>query len=284
MKAKFILFLLLSLMLTTSGCAGMIASRLADSMQSTMERQSDIDLLYQGLPSLLLLQEAMLNEQTDNATLLLAAARGESGYAEILEVFGEQDRARQHASKGAGYACRLLSSSLALPDACTAQLPFFEAALGQTTAEEVEALFWSATALGTNVRVEQGSPRSLILMPKILAVMKHLLDKAPTFYHGGPHFFLGYYYGSLPVMLGGNSELSRSHFERALEISDRRFLLIQVLYAESYARQTFDRQLFATLLTEVLEANLESNEKLLAANALAKKKAQLLLEQVDQLF
>ena len=167
-----------------------------------MERQDDIDMLYQGIPALLLLQESMLPPGTANEALLLAATRGESGYAELLEAYGEGERARQHARKGAGYACRLLDLRLGLADACSASLPAFRAALAAAPQDAVPALFWSASALGTDMREEQGSPGSLILMPKILAVMNRLVETAPTYYHGGPHLFLGYYYGSLPVMLG----------------------------------------------------------------------------------
>jgi hypothetical protein len=283
MIPKFLLFLLLPLFFLLSGCASMIAFQFTDPVQQTIERQEDLDLLYHGLPSLLLLQESMLLDQPDSSSLLQTAVRGESSYAELLKTYGETDRARQHAQKGAAYACRLMSLSLSLPHSCSADLKDFNASLQQAGSAAVGPLFWSASALGTSMRLEQGSSRSMILIPRILAIMNRLLQLDAAYYYGGPHLFLGYYYGSLPVMLGGRPEESRRHFEEALRLGKRKFLLAQVFYAESYARQTLNRQLFEDLLKEVLSANIEIPE-LGAVNALARRKAESLLKQEDQLF
>lgn len=261
----------------------MIASQFNNPVQQTIERQQNLDFLYHGLPSLLLLQESLLLDQPDSPDLLLAAVRGESSFAELLNTYGEAERARQHAQKGAGYACRLMSLSLFLPHSCSADLEDFNASLRQAESASVGPLFWSASALGTNIRLEQGSSQSMIMIPRIIAVMNHLLQLDAAYYYGGPHLFLGYYYGSLPVMLGGRPEESRRHFEEALRLGNRKFLLAQVFYAESYARQTQNRQLFENLLKEVLSAHTEIPE-LGAANALARRKADSLLKQEDQFF
>lgn len=113
--------------------------------------------------------------------------------------------------------------------------------------------------------------------------MTRLAATSPSYYYGGPHIFLGAFYGMFPPMLGGNPAKSRAHFEEALKINHRRFLLTQVLYAESYARQTLDRNLFENLLKEVLHADIKDPD-LQSANALAKKKAALLLQQADRYF
>jgi len=281
MRIKFLLFLVL-LALASSGCSRMIAGRFASSMQATMEEQNDIDQVYEGLPALLLLQESILGPHPDEK-ILLAAVRGESSFAELLDVYGEKQRAALHAQKGAAYACKLLDRGLSLPDSCTVPLPAFDAALAKAGNDAVPALFWGASALGTDMKMQQGAPQSLARLPRILAVMNRLLQTAPDFYHGGPLLFLGYYYGSLPVMLGGKPEESKAYFERALEITHRRFLLAQVLYAESYARQVLDRPLFEKLLHEVLDAHIDAPE-VRTANALARKKAQDLLSRSDQFF
>jgi hypothetical protein len=78
-------------------------------------------------------------------------------------------------------------------------------------------------------------------------------------------------------MLGGNPESSRRHFERALEISHRQFLLIQTTYAETFARNTLDRNLHNRLLHEVIDFPLASAPAFALANQIAKKKAARLL-------
>lgn len=277
------LFLLPLLLLLQNGCVKMIASRFEAPMQATMERQDDLDLLYQGMPTLLLLNETILADYPNDESLLLNSVRAESSYAEMLEVYGEKKRARLHAIKARNYACRLLNRSLSLPDACTANLEVFSSTVASADKNRTGSLFWAAEALATDMKLEQGSPEAAALLPRAQTIMTRLVVIAPDYYYGSPHIFLGTLYGMFPPMLGGNPAKSKAQFEEALKINHRRFLLTQVFYAESYARQTLDRQLFENLLHEVLAADIK-DPGLQSANALAKKKAAQLLQQVDQYF
>lgn len=155
---KILLFLLPVFFLLLNGCARMVISRFNEPMQVTLERQGDIDLLYQGMPALLLLNESMLADYPDFPSLLLNAVRAEDSYAELLEVHGQKERARQHAKKARNYACRLLEQSLDLPDACTADNRVFAAAVASAGKDKTGALFWSGAALATDIKLEQGAP------------------------------------------------------------------------------------------------------------------------------
>lgn len=267
----------------TSGCARLVAAKFSEPMQTTLERQKDLELLYQGMPALLLLNETILADNPGDQDLLLNEVRAESSYAELLGVYGEKKRARQYAGQAVTTACNLLEQSLALASACTADSEVFTQAVAHAGKEKTAALFWSAAAIATNMRLANGAPAAAILLPKARAIMTSLAATSPSYYHGGPHIFLGTFYGMLPPMLGGDPEKSRAHFEEALKINDRRFLLTQVFYAESYARQTMNRNLFDSLLREVLAADIRT-PGLQAANALAKKKASLLLQEADRYF
>jgi len=75
---KIPLFLLPLLLLLPSGCARMVVSRFEAPMQATMERQNDLDLLYQGMPTLLLLNETLLADYPTDPGLLLNSVRAES--------------------------------------------------------------------------------------------------------------------------------------------------------------------------------------------------------------
>ena len=82
---------------------------------------------------------------------------------------------------------------------------------------------------------------------------------------------------------GGNPEKGKEYFERALELTDRKFLLIQYNYARSYAVQTNDRALFERLLREVIDAGDISNDNRLP-NKIAARRARRLLAQADEIF
>jgi hypothetical protein len=57
----------------------------------------------------------------------------------------------------------------------------------------------------------------------------------------------------------------------------------RVVYAEFYARYTFDRELYEKLLREVLAAPDADRDSALM-NSVARKRAQALLEQADDWF
>ena len=73
------------------------------------------------------------------------------------------------------------------------------------------------------------------------------------------------------------------HFERAIEISSGRNLMVSVLMAKHYARIVFDRALHDSLLQQVLEAPAEE-PGLTLVNTLAQIEASNLLAESDEFF
>ena len=121
-------------------------------------------------------------------------------------------------------------------------------------------------------------------IPRLETLMKKVHELNPAFHHAGPNLFLGAFYGGRSRMLGGNPEKSRHHFEKALELTENKYLLVRLLFAKTYAVQNQDRELFESQLQAVLQAppNLFPEQRL--ANEVARKKAAQLLGQIDELF
>jgi len=136
----------------------------------------------------------------------------------------------------------------------------------------------------TWIRYQEGSPAAVADLPKIEQIMLRVVELDEGFYYGGAHLFLGAYYASRPQMYGGKPEESRRHFERALQLSKGQFLLVQVTYADTYARMVFDRALYTSLLQEVLDFPLESKPELALSNSIAKRRARKLLDLADEYF
>ena len=95
--------------------------------------------------------------------------------------------------------------------------------------------------------------------------------------------YLGIFSTLLPPALGGKPEVGRSHFERAMEISGNRNLMVKVTYARRYARMVFDRELHDRLLKEVLAADPHVPGHVLV-NVVARQRARELLEGADDYF
>ncbi len=87
----------------------------------------------------------------------------------------------------------------------------------------------------------------------------------------------------IPASMGGRPEKGKAHFERAIEISDGKFLMAKVYYAERYAKLAFDKELHDKLLKEVLAAE-PVVEGLTLMNTVAQQRARELLAESDDYF
>ena len=120
-----------------------------------------------------------------------------------------------------------------------------------------------------------------------LARSKQLLQKILTVDEGidnaGPHLYLGAIESTLPPALGGKPDIAKMHFQRGLELTNNKSLLIKVEYARRYARGIFDKQLHHQLLTEVIAAE-PRYEGLTLMNSWAQQQALMLLETENEYF
>lgn len=251
---------------------------------TNLQRQTDVDLVCEGTPAFLLMLDSMIASAPDDKKLLLTATQAFSGYAAALDSCSKPERAAAVSVKARLYGMSLLWNCDNLHGNCTLPLSDLEQTLAQLDRDDVDLLFWAANGWATWIRHQQGSPESLAQLVRVEQMMLRVLELDETYYHGGAHLFLGVYHGSKPALLGGNPELARRHFEQALAISNRQFLPALVLYAETYARMAFDRELFVALLQEVIDFPLESQPDISLANQVAKRDAIRLLGQADQFF
>lgn len=273
----------LAILLLTSACTSMIVNSLLHPLELSLQKQTDLELIRDGAPSLLLLLDGLIINDPDNKDLLMTATRAYGSYAASLHEYGETERAIGMSLKARDYGITLLNLLPGLKSLDGMSIVELGQILSRYDKKHVPSLFWSGYGWATWIRYQSGTPASMADLPIIEQIMQRVVELDEAYYYGGAHIFLGTYYGSRPAMFGGKPAESRQHFEQALTISNRHFLLTQVAYAETYARMAFDRELYKNLLTEVLNHSLQ-NDELASSNQLAKMMASKLLDQVDQFF
>ncbi len=160
----------------------------------------------------------------------------------------------------------------------------FQSGLASLTRDDVPAMFWTAAAWGSSIRLNLSDPAALADLPKVEALMKEVLARDSVYFHGGAHFFLGTLYASRSKMLGGDPELARRHFEECLGINGGRFLMTYIYYARTYAVQTQDKALFERCLTTVDTSSIDILPESRLSNAIAKKKARTLRAKIEEFF
>ena len=125
---------------------------------------------------------------------------------------------------------------------------------------------------------------ALAQLPRVEMMMKRALALDESFHYGGPHLFMGIWYASRPKIAGGNLDTAQYHFQKAMELGQNKFLMTKVYYADLYARKKFDRELFASILQEVLQTPADIDPDLTLANSVARRKAEEMLRTIDDYF
>ncbi len=245
-------------------------------------RQSDVALVRQAIPAYLILIDGMIESYPDRKDLLLAAAQAYSGYAAVLPE-DERDRAVDLNKKAKTYALKALNLTPPIGEFAGKPLEVFQERLEKTQKEDVPTLFWVGNVWGTWIAAD-GGPEAMADLPWGEALMERVLHLDPGYYYGGAYLFQAVLLSARPEQFGGNLKKAKANFEKARSYGGGKFLMADVYYAEYYARQVLDRDLYVSTLKRVLETPPDIEPDLTLANTLAQQKAKNLLSRVDEFF
>ncbi|MEO8223665.1 MAG: TRAP transporter TatT component family protein [Gammaproteobacteria bacterium] len=276
---------LLSCAALLGGCSSLASSaagELADNLSVAIQNQDDPELVRESLPAYLLLLDSLAADPKASSRTLGAAARLYAAYAVVFVA--DPGRAATLASRARSYGAR--AACEASPVTCGLErLPFAEVdpQLAQVKPAHASALFSAAIGSLAYVRTHSDDWQALADLPRIEAILKRLLVIGEPADAGSVNTYLGILNTLRPPALGGNPELGRAYFDKAIELTGGRDLSILVEYARSYARLVYDRELHDSLLNRVLAANPQQPGYTLL-NTLAQKQATGLLASADDYF
>lgn len=280
-----------SLIFCFSGCvvvrkgAAKLVSPVATQLSTGLMYQSDVELVRDGAPAFLLMLDALAETHADNPAVLMAAADAQVAYATGFVDKANKSRTKAMYAKAQTFGLRALDlrNKRFAKARNGGTLDDFTAALRYFKKDDAAALYTTASAWVMWIIASSDSPAALGDMPKVLAMMARVQDLNPGIHQGGVDLFYGIYYTVLPLGGGRDLERARKCFERSMAFAGPDYLLPKVTFAEFYARYAYDQELFENTLREVLAAQPQAPEFTLM-NAVAKTRAQTLLDQVDDLF
>ncbi|MBM4354654.1 MAG: hypothetical protein FJ109_12850 [Deltaproteobacteria bacterium] len=240
---------------------------------------------YAAAPGMLMQLDGFLVSSPDNVDLLYRAAELNCSFA--MTFLDTRDRvwAADEYLKGREYALHGLT--LLAPELGAAiragDAEAVKAEAGKVGLKELPLLFFTGLCWGgyINATMDAGNAAEL---PVVEALMHRVMELDETFYFGAVHVFFGVLNAGRSELLGGNLEKGRGHFEKALEITGGKLLPVKVRFAQSYAVQKQDPELFVRLLTEVLEDDTPPQREWIVGNAAARVDAAALLEKISDLF
>lgn len=253
------------------------------SQIESIREERDVGFAEKAIPASLKMLEGFGKEDPDNVWILENLAEGFCGYAFSFLEDIEPVRASGLYLRGKNYALRALEiqsnkkwNGLSLEE--------FSERLKEVDLPQQVALFWVGQCWGSWISLNLDSVQALSDLPRVEILMNRVLELDPSFHHAGPHVFLGAFYGGRSHMLGGNPDKARNHFEKALKITKGKYLLIPLLYSKTYAVQNQDKELFEMQLKKIVQTSVDVFPEQRLANQIAKRKAEILLGKIDELF
>jgi len=277
----------LILLILLQGCSTLstrIAIPMVESQVASINEETDPVLAQQAIPSSLKMLEGLLREDPENETLLNNLAEGFCNYAFSFVEDTDPERASRLYLRGRSYAERLLVADGA-PEHLTAQNPGqFKETIKTLGADHLPGLYWMGQCWAGWLMLNLDDLQAFVAISKVEAILQRTLALDESYHYAGPHLLSGAFYGGRSKLLGGNPDKARGHFDKCLELTHNKFLMAKVIYAKTYAVQMQDRDLFKKLLSAVLDAPVDILPEQQLANAVAKQKAQKLLESADDLF
>ena len=280
-RIQFLCLFLCLFLLSACGGGG-ITGRFANNLSRAILNNNDPETVRLGGPAYLLMTDSLLAGDPENKQLLRAGADIYGAYSDIYVK--EPERAKRLTQKSLEYALRAMCASD--NDFCNLRggdFQRFESRIRRVDDDEISLLFSLGSSWASWIQARKEDWNAVAEIARVEAVMRRVIAMDESYRDGAAHLYLGILATLLPPAMGGKPEEGRSHFERALQLSGNRNLMVKVLYAQHYARLTFNRELHDGLLREVIAAR-PATDGYTLGNTLAQERAKELLESAEDYF
>ena len=258
----------------------------------------DYDLAGEAVPATIVQFEGILRVIPDNESIVAQLSQAYVAYAygwveadvEALEFEGDYEEA--DVQRGRARMMYLRAVDLTrhwvrlhngdVDNAVKASVEDLEGWLQNAFVEEADAemLLWHGYAWGSYINAAKDDMEAIADLAYAKAFVARSIELNPDYYNAAGYVFMGVATAS---EMAADMDEAKVYFEKALARTERRALQTQVNMARYYAVKTGNRELFDTLLTEVMDAHDPLPEARLA-NVMARERAALYIANADQLF
>jgi predicted anti-sigma-YlaC factor YlaD len=273
-----------------------LANALTEDSSGVFAMDDDPQLVQAALPFALKTMEILLQSTPKNRNLLIETAAGfvQFSHAFVLQPADAaekddlskarqgRDRAKRLFLRARNYGLRALE--LRHPGISGILVKKPTTAVGSTDKKDVAALYWTGVAWGSAISVAKDDMALVAQLPVVSAIMGRALELDESWQNGAIHEFFIVFDTHRSKAEGGGVDKAEKHFQRAMELTRGRSLSPIVALAESVCVKQQNRKRFESLLTRVLAFDAQQYPEYRLTNILAHQRAQLLLENIDDLF
>lgn len=268
-----------------TGCSSLVEKKVSGFAANFTEAIRDNDdpvIVEQGIPSYLLIMDALVRNNPGQISAWQAAASLNSAYASSF--VRDADRAKLLHDKAMSYGFKALCLREArLCHPRELPLDMLAPMLQKMERDDVSLLFAVAGSWAGWIQSHSEDWSAVADLSRVELLVKRVIELDAHFEQGMPYLYLGVLATVLPPALGGRPEEGKAHFEKAIALSEGKNLMAKVYFARQYARGVFDRELHDRILNEVMAAEPHAQSFTLS-NLLARREAEALLKSADDYF
>lgn len=273
-----LLVLLLGTLLVSACSLGNLKANLGEAILDN----DDFELVGEGLPTYMLMMDGMVRTWPDDPKVLANAAKLYGSYAGLYVT--DEDRARLLVDKSFDFALRAACAQYKkLCNADAMPLADFEQALTNSDKDELEVLFTLGSSWAGWIQLNAGDWNAIAQLARVRMTMERVIELDAAYNLGQAYMYMGVLHSLLPAALGGQPEQAGEAFLRAITLSDGKNMLAKVLYAQRYAVMMGERELFDSLLEQVITAD-PHTKGLTLQNVYAQRLAAELKQDAADLF
>jgi len=292
---------IITTILTLNGCSFAI-SNFSNNLNKAVKANNDPKTIMQGLPAYLIFLDGLIESDPEDEDLLMSSSKLINAYSALLgaelemmssnteddqftyqkqSIKEQQKKLAIKALKRASGASCIYEDYLC--DLTTLKYDEFVKRIEKIDEDDISILYGLGTAWATWLQTNTDDWNAMAQLPQIKLIMKTVIGIDEKWDHAGAHIYLGVLNSLLPVSFGGKPELGKQSFEAAISITQGKNLMAKVLYAEYYARLTFNELLHQQLITDVLSFK-ESPHEFILMNTIAIQKAKALQASAEDYF
>lgn len=278
-------------------------SKVLDRGKYAVKQEPDYDLAARAIPGSLKTVESFHMVDPSNTRLTNILAEGfcqyASGFIEdewelavLAKDFEEAEYQSNRAAKGfmrcMGYSLHILGKKW--QKSILGSVEDVTKRANKTGFGKRDALLWAGVGLAGTINHNKDNPAMVAQVTKARIIIERVIvlddknkqkDKAKA---GFAHIVRAMLHLSLPKALGGDPEAGKAEFDRAIEITENKFLLAKVLLARKYAVAIQDKELFRKTLIEVLQTDPAIWPAQRLANEIAHRRAKRYLKHEKEFF
>jgi cell division protein FtsN len=250
----------------------------------TENRSQDVDKFRDAMPAYLDQYDKQITPKTDEK-IAFKAAGAYYGYAVCFVEDTSKEQASELYLKGRNYAMSELKRYRLFDEGFNRAIPEFRQSLRDAfDKRNIQALYLTAVNWAGWINLNMDKPEARADIPKAAAMLEFVNELDPSYAGGTVHAVLGSLYANRPKADGGDPVSAKEQFELAFSYSGKTIMNVDVMYARFYATQIQDQVLFRETLENVLATPADKYPDKTFVNEIARRKAKVLLDDMDTYF